>query len=283
MNALNHIYQLFSEHPFVSTDTRNIIPNSIFFALKGDHFNGNKFALDALNKGALWAICDEQFEKHDRIILVDDVLKTLQDVAKLHRESLSIPIIGITGTNGKTTTKELLFSVLSSTFNVQATKGNLNNHIGVPLTILSITSLHQIAIVEMGANHIDEIAELCEIAQPTHGIITNIGKAHLEGFGSIEGIIKTKKALYDFINRTQGILFVDSDSPLLLELSNGIKKYTYGTKNSNIQGEIVNITPHLSLLVNNTFTIESNLVGGYNLKNILAAISVGTFFKIAME
>lgn len=283
MNTMNQIYKLFLEHPFVSTDTRNIIPNSIFFALKGENFNGNKFAIDALNKGASWAICDEQNEKHDRIILVDDVLKTLQGVAKIHRESLSIPIIGITGTNGKTTTKELLFSVLSSNFNVQATKGNLNNHIGVPLTILSITALHQIAIVEMGANHIGEIAELCEIAQPTHGIITNIGKAHLEGFGSIEGVIKTKKALYDFINRTQGTLFVDSDSTLLLELSEGIKKQTYGTQNANIQGEIINITPHLSLLVNHSFAIESNLVGGYNLKNILAAVCVGTFFKIEMN
>ncbi len=282
MNTIENIYNLYKESFLVSTDTRNIIPNSIFFALKGDNFNGNKFAIDALNKGASWVICDEKISEHERIIIVDDVLKSLQDVAKMHRSSLSIPIIGITGTNGKTTTKELIFAVLSSKYKVQATKGNLNNHIGVPLSILSILPEHEIAIIEMGANHIGEIAELCEISQPTHGIVTNIGKAHLEGFGSIEGVIKTKKALYDYIIRTNGTLFVDNDSSLLSELSIGTKKITYGSSHGDICGEIIDNIPYISIKANNHL-FKTHIVGSYNLKNILAAISVGNYFNVPFE
>lgn len=280
MNTIENIYNLYKKNYLVSTDTRNIIPDSIFFALKGENFNGNKFAIEAINKGASWAICDENIFEHEKIILVEDVLKTLQDVAVMHRNSLSIPIIGITGTNGKTTTKELIYSVLSSKYNVQATKGNLNNHIGVPLTILSIMPFHEIAIVEMGANHIGEIAELCEISKPTHGIITNIGKAHLEGFGSIEGIIQTKKALYDYILKTKGNLFVDFDSNLLSELSIGSSKITYGTNGGDVQGEIINNIPYLTIKANNQL-FNTHIVGAYNLKNILAAISIGYYFNLS--
>lgn len=283
MKKSQEIYKLYTTtNNSVSTDTRNIIPGSIFFALKGENFDGNKFAIEAINKGASWAICDDKSIHHDKIIHVDDVLKTLQNIAVIHRKTLKIPIIGITGTNGKTTTKELIYTVLSSKYNVQATKGNLNNHIGVPLTVLSIKPEHEISIVEMGANHIGEIAELCEISQPTHGIITNIGKAHLEGFGSIDGIIKTKKALYDYIIKTNGILFVDNDSEILNNLSNYDNKKTYGLNSGDIQGKIINNLPFISVKINEII-FDTQIVGQYNLKNILAAISVGYFFKLSTD
>jgi len=199
MTTIEDIYNLFLQHPLISTDTRKILPGSLFFALKGEKFDANTFARQAIEAGAAYAIIDNPTCKlNGRYILVDDVLASLQDLAHYHRRQLNIPVIGLTGTNGKTTTKELINSVLSQHYKTQATQGNLNNHIGVPLTILTIDRSHQIAVIEMGANHQKEIELLCNIAQPTHGLITNVGKAHLEGFGGVEGVKKGKGELYDF-------------------------------------------------------------------------------------
>jgi UDP-N-acetylmuramoyl-tripeptide--D-alanyl-D-alanine ligase len=207
MNEIEFIYTLFQKHPKVITDSRKIEDGCLFFALKGDLFNGNKYAEEALQKGAAYAIIDEQeYKKDDKTVLVDDVLSTLQKLATFHRRRMLIPIIGITGSNGKTTTKELISVVLNSQYNCHFTKGNLNNHIGVPLTLLELTSEHEVAIIEMGANHVGEIDFLCKIAEPTHGIITNIGKAHLEGFGGIEGVKKGKSELYKFIQWQNGVV-----------------------------------------------------------------------------
>lgn len=219
------LYALFEKFPLVSTDTRAIVPGSLYFALRGEQFDGNAFAEDALAKGAAYAIIDnpsvqkDNFQKDGRFIVVEDVLQALQELARHHRQRLDIPVFGLTGSNGKTTTKELLRSVLSTGFEVLATKGNLNNHIGVPLTLLQIHSGVEIAIVEMGANHPGEIAFLCKLAAPTHGLITNVGKAHLEGFGSFEGVKKTKGELYDYLARHQGQLFIQGDNPVLREMA----------------------------------------------------------------
>src|SRR5690606_24400903 len=208
------LYQLYLDFPQVCTDTRQISKDCIFFALKGESFNGNSFAEQALEQGAKYVVVDdpEYYQEKDSYVLVDDVLSSLQDLARFHRQQLSIPFIGITGTNGKTTTKELVHAVLSQKFKTFATKGNLNNHIGVPLTILSLPKDLEIAIIEMGANHQEEIAFLCNIAQPTHGLITNVGKAHLEGFGSFEGVKKTKGELYDFLKAHHGLAFIQGDN-----------------------------------------------------------------------
>ncbi|MEI6277736.1 MAG: Mur ligase family protein, partial [Prolixibacteraceae bacterium] len=207
--SIEAIYRIFLEHPQITTDSRKIEEGSIFFALKGDNFNGNAFALPALEKGASFAIVDEpEFAGHERILLVDNVLQTLQDLARLHRQTLGIPILAITGTNGKTTTKELVTAVLSKKFNLISTKGNLNNHIGVPLTLLSLGQETQFAVVEMGANHPGEIDALCRIALPNFGLITNVGRAHLEGFGSFEGVIQTKTELYRFLEQNDGTIFI---------------------------------------------------------------------------
>jgi UDP-N-acetylmuramoyl-tripeptide--D-alanyl-D-alanine ligase len=284
MMTIQNLHNIYIEYPKISTDTRNIAKDSLFFALKGTNFNGNLFALDALKNGASYAICDEYIADDPRIIMVDNVLETLQKLANYHRLKLQIPIIGITGTNGKTTTKELLNAVLSSKYKVLATSGNYNNHIGVPLTLLSITSQHEIAIVEMGANHIGDIAELCQIAMPTHGIITNIGKAHLEGFGSIDGVIKAKRALYDFIIENHGKLIVDADNELLMNLSKNADKLLYGTNSGEIIGHISVNAPLISVsLKNYDTTIDTQLVGTYNLKNILAAVATGILFDIDIQ
>jgi UDP-N-acetylmuramoyl-tripeptide--D-alanyl-D-alanine ligase len=215
--AIEQLYQLYLQHPVIGTDTRKIAPGSLFFALKGDKFDANTFAAQALEAGAAYVIIDDAtYRVSDRYILVDDVLSMLQDLARYHRKQLQIPVIGLTGTNGKTTTKELINTVLSQQFNTLATQGNLNNHIGVPLTILSINNTHQIAVIEMGANHKREIALLSSIAQPTHGLITNVGKAHLEGFGGVEGVKIGKGELYDYLKDTEGTAFVNSDSPDLM-------------------------------------------------------------------
>ena len=196
------IYQLFIQHPVISTDTRKIVPGSLFFALRGEKFDANTFAEQAIAQGAAYAIIDNpEYQLNEKYILVDDGLAALQDLARYHRKQLTIPVVGLTGTNGKTTTKELINAVLSQKFKTLATQGNLNNHIGVPLTILSINSTHEMAVIEMGANHQKEIELLCSISQPSHGLITNIGKAHLEGFGGVEGIKKGKGELYDFLSR----------------------------------------------------------------------------------
>jgi UDP-N-acetylmuramoyl-tripeptide--D-alanyl-D-alanine ligase len=276
---IEEIHSLFLKHPLVSTDTRNIIPDSIFFALKGSNFNGNTFATEALEKGAAYSIVDEIIPtKNEKIIVVEDVLKCLQDLATFHRKYLNIPVIGITGSNGKTTTKELVQRVISKKFNVFATKGNLNNHIGVPLTLLALNKSHEIAIVEMGANHQGEIALLSSICLPNYAIITNIGKAHLEGFGGIEGVIKGKTELYKFIRKNDGLLFVNGDDELLMKVSGGLNKITYGEKETNfVVGKLVDSSRGLKFTYSsknsvsndkNNVEINSVLNGKYNFENI---------------
>src|SRR5688572_29292804 len=220
MTTIKELYDKFLQSGKVSTDTRQISAGSIFFALKGDKFNANTFALQALEKGALYSVVDEkEYADHERCILVDDVLETLQQLARYHRDQLTIPVIGLTGSNGKTTSKELLNAVLSKKFRTYATKGNLNNHIGVPLTILSIDTSVEIAVVEMGANHLSEISLLCSIANLTHGFITNIGKAHIGTFGGFENIIRGKSELYQHLLTTHGVVFINSQNSILANMS----------------------------------------------------------------
>ena len=284
---IEELYSIYLNCTHICTDSRKVENKSIFFSLQGDNFNGNTYAEIALNNGCSFAVIDDvNYYKDNRYILVDNTLKILQDLAKYHRSKLKIPIIGITGTNGKTTTKELLNAVLSKKYNTLATIGNLNNHIGVPQTILKTSKFTEIAIIEMGANHLGEIAELCEIAQPNFGIITNIGKAHLEGFGSIEGIIKTKSELYNWIRKKEGTLFVNGDNPILTTLSENIKRITYGnSSNNNYSANIVAANPYLEVELINKNTnkldkIKSKLVGSYNFENILAAIAIGNYFNV---
>lgn len=284
------LYNIYKARPSVSTDTRKIIQDSIFFALKGDKFNGNEFAEQALKSGASYAIIDEEkYKKSDQYILVDDVLTTLQALATHHRKQLHIPVIGITGTNGKTTTKELLYTVLSQYYKTYATQGNLNNHIGVPLSILSIDESYRIAVIEMGANHIGEIAHLAKICQPTHGLITNVGKAHLEGFGSFEGVKAAKGELYDYLKEHAGTLFLQGDNPDLLEMAKerNIKNIIrYGTSEKNdIIGRLLIANPYISIAWHESekaeeYQVETNLTGSYNLENFLAAITVGHYFDV---
>jgi UDP-N-acetylmuramoyl-tripeptide--D-alanyl-D-alanine ligase len=250
--------------------------------LRGENFNGNKYALKAIQDGCSYAIVDEkEYDIHQNTILVNNALKTLQDLATYHRNQLNIPLIGITGSNGKTTSKELINAILSSELSCYATKGNLNNHIGVPLSVLEINKKHKIAIIEMGANHQKEIEFLCNIAQPTFGVITNIGSAHLEGFGSLQCVIDTKKELYEFINYNKGHLFVNAGDELLLSLSKGISQITYGTS-GDIFGLITEITPLLSIKYNNEI-INSHLIGDFQFENILLAICIGNYFNISNE
>ncbi|MBL4625812.1 MAG: UDP-N-acetylmuramoyl-tripeptide--D-alanyl-D-alanine ligase, partial [Flavobacteriales bacterium] len=266
---IRDIYQLFKEHPLICTDTRNITKNSLFFALKGDNFNGNQFASEAVQNGAAYSIIDEpEHQKTAHHILVDNVLNTLQQLASFHSKQLNIPIIGITGTNGKTTTKELTQSVLSQKYLCYATKGNLNNHIGVPLSVLEINDHHEIAIIEMGANHIGEIADLCKISQPTTGLITNIGKAHLEGFGSFDGVKQAKSELYLFLQNHDSPVFINGDNDILGKLADGLFQITYGNSEKNqIIGQLEKSEEHLSLSWKKynyfgfTPVISTNLIG----------------------
>ncbi|MDB5132655.1 MAG: murF [Mucilaginibacter sp.] len=289
------LYKLFLQHPHISTDTRKIAAGSLFFALKGDKFDANTFAKQALEAGAAYVILDNPaYRLNKRYILVDDVLTALQGLARYHRRQLNIPVIGLTGTNGKTTTKELISSVLLQHFKTQATQGNLNNHIGVPLTILTIDSSHEIAVIEMGANHQKEIEFLCSIAQPTQGLITNVGKAHLEGFGGVEGVKKGKGELYDFLKKSErlerGVAFVNSNDTVLLEMeqARGLKNvvfYGAGDEQNLITGKIVENSPLLTLQWTNnqaskTSTVKTQLTGAYNLDNILAAICIGVYFGL---
>ncbi|MBM3404603.1 MAG: UDP-N-acetylmuramoyl-tripeptide--D-alanyl-D-alanine ligase [Bacteroidetes bacterium] len=283
--TIEHLHRLFLEHPIAVSDTRQMVAGSIFFALKGAQFNGNAFASQALKAGAAWVIVDEpQARLNDRCILVEDVLSTLQDLARFHRNQYQIPVIGITGTNGKTTTKELINSVLSSHFRTISTCGNLNNHIGVPLTLLKISSDTEVAIIEMGANHQGEIAFLCSLAQPACGIITNIGKAHLEGFGSYEGVIRAKSELYQFLENHHGTALVNHDDPLLIEKSSNVGRTTYGmTSSANCHGEIVSSDPFLSMRWkrgDQSLEIKTQIVGDYNAPNVLAAICAGMVFNV---
>ncbi len=276
--SIEELYAIYLQHPVITTDTRNIPTGSLFFALKGESFDGNSFAGEAIQKGASFAIIDNPaYAVNDRCIIVDNVLKTLQNLALHHRKNLQIPVIGVTGTNGKTTTKELTHAVLSSHYNCLATKGNLNNHIGVPLTLLSIGKEVEIAIVEMGANHPFEIMELCQIALPTHGIITNIGKAHLEGFGSYENIIKTKSELYESVKISNGTLFVNADNTLLMDLSKKTQRILYGLEE--FHAEILPTENCLNLRIGEK-TLNTQLIGNYNTENALAAICIGKYFKV---
>jgi UDP-N-acetylmuramoyl-tripeptide--D-alanyl-D-alanine ligase len=279
---IKEIYALFQQHSTICTDSRKITNGAMFISLRGENFNGNKYALKAIQDGCSYAIVDEkEYDIHQNTILVNNALKTLQDLATYHRNQLNIPLIGITGSNGKTTSKELINAILNSELSCYATKGNLNNHIGVPLSVLEINKKHKIAIIEMGANHQKEIEFLCNIAQPTFGVITNIGSAHLEGFGSIQGVIDTKKELYEFINYNKGHLFVNAGDELLLSLSKGISQITYGTS-GDIFGLITEITPLLSIKYNNEI-INSHLIGDFQFDNILLAICIGNYFNISNE
>lgn len=292
---IEQLYQHFLKHPLVCTDTRDIQANSIFFALKGANFDGNKFAEQALNSGSAIAVIDDpEYKKDERFFLVKDVLTALQDLANYHRKQLSIPVIGITGSNGKTTSKELVNSVLSKKYKVLATKGNLNNHIGVPLTLLSITQEHEMAIIEMGANHQGEIAQLCAIAEPDFGIITNIGKAHLEGFGGIEGVKKGKSEIYRYLQDKKGKVFVHGDDETLAELAFNNDKITYGTKKLyDIIGAVVNTgtefisfqwaTRYTASSLKSAPVVTTQLVGIYNYHNLLCAACVGNYFKVEDE
>jgi len=279
------LYQLFRQYPIVTTDSRNIPANSIFFALKGENFNGNKYAGDALAKGAAFAVIDEpEFAVDDRTILVDDVLTSIQKLARFHRDELKIPILAITGTNGKTTTKELIAAVLSEKFKINFTQGNLNNHIGVPLTILSMTPETELGIIEMGANHIGEIKLLCDIANPDFGLVTNMGKAHLEGFGSFEGVIQTKSEMYGFIRQKGGKCFINADNPLLIKQAINLEQITYGKSDGCfLTGELA--TTGYSLVVKALFPkgwlyLKSKLIGDYNFENLLAAACIGKYFEV---
>ncbi len=283
---ISKLYKIYKQFPEVSTDTRNAPVNSIFFALKGANFNGNEYAEKAIDGGCSYAIVDEaKYATRPNIILVDNALETLQELAKYHRRQLKTPIIGITGTNGKTTTKELITAVLSQEYNVISTLGNLNNHIGVPLTILRIRKEHEIAVVEMGASHIGEIKLLAEIAQPNYGLITNIGHAHIEGFGSYENVIKAKGELYDFIrNSKDGKLFIDYDNSLLREMTEGITSIYYGfEENLFVSGKVIAIRPYLEFewkFGGKRHKVKTKLIGEYNLLNALAAITVGKYMGI---
>lgn len=262
----------------ISTDTRNIIKDSIFWALKGSNFNGNLFAKEALEKGAKLAVVDEIFEADDRLILVDDVLKCLQNLSTYHRKFLKIPIIGIGGSNGKTSTKELLFSVFSKHTNCFCTQGNFNNHIGVPLTLLSLKKEHQLAIIELGANKIGDIEELCQISLPNFGVITNIGKEHLEGFGDIEGVAQAECELFDFLIKNNGHCFVNENDFWLQNMGKRIQnKTTFSIQNSGF--EHVVLVPNISFEYKN-LKFKSHLPGEHNLQNILATISIAEYFKI---
>ncbi|HZV45121.1 MAG TPA: UDP-N-acetylmuramoyl-tripeptide--D-alanyl-D-alanine ligase [Saprospiraceae bacterium] len=283
------LYPVFLKHPWISTDTRQIKEGSLFFALRGDHFDGNAFAIEALALGAAYAIVSDQSLKGSRFIYVPDTLLALQQLAREHRQHCSIPVIAITGSNGKTTTKELLHAVLSRKFKTYATQGNLNNHIGVPLTLLQVQFQTEILICEMGANHAGEIAALCSIADPTHGLITNIGKAHLEGFGSLEGVKKAKGELFDYLAAHQGFAFVNADDSSLVAISESLhQKTSYGLKDESSPEIHFQYTPdHLGGFVlkdrHSDYTIHSSLFGFYNASNILAAYCVGKYFGVEEE
>lgn len=289
-NKMKELFDLFYKTSGVCTDTRKIEKDCLFICLKGANFNGNSFAEQALKDGAKFVIVDEQeFQTNENIFLVEDALLYLQKLANHHRMKFTIPVIGITGSNGKTSSKELINAVLSSQYSVLATIGNLNNHIGVPLTLLRLTHEHEIAIIEMGANKFKDIEELCNIAEPTHGIITNIGKAHLEGFLNFEGVLKTKKELYDSVSKNKGtIVFNNDDEVLKFNLPKGINTISYGTSSDSfIKGELVNLSPFVELTWSTTNyqsdVISMKMIGKYNFYNYLAAISFGSCFHVPFE
>lgn len=284
---LEALYDIYKHHSFICTDTRSIQKDCIFFALPGANFDGNQFAYEALEKGAAYAVVSDSSLKNPNLILVEDTLDTLQSLASYHRRQFNIPLIAITGSNGKTTTKELITTVLSLKYKTHATVGNLNNHIGVPVTLLRMPPETEIAVIEMGANHIGEIHDLCEIALPTHGLITNIGKAHLEGFGSMEGVRKAKGELYDFLKTHNGYAFVNADDPALLEMGKYIiQKTSYGFNKSEAPAVLFNYSnapENDGFIVGdelNDIIIHSKMLGRYNASNILAAYTVGMHFHV---
>lgn len=285
--TIEELYSIFKEYRTITTDSRKCVRDSIFFALKGDNFDGNKFASQALAEGCAYAVVDEpEYAVNERIILVDNVLQTLQNLARLHRRVLNVPVIAITGTNGKTTTKELTTVCLSQKYNVLATEGNLNNHIGVPLTLLKLTKAHEIAVIEMGANHPGEIRTLVNIAEPNFGIITNVGKAHLQGFGSFEGVINTKCELYDYIRQRGGHIFLHHENIFLQPRSEGIDKSEYGeTPGLFISGKVTGCSPYLSFVFSrqngSAVSVDTHLIGSYNLLNALAASAIAAYFDVS--
>ena len=307
--SISSLYEIFLKHPVITTDSRDCPADSIFFALKGETFDGNAYALKALELGCAYAVVDEtEYATDPRCILVDDVLTTLQLLANYHRKALGTPVIGVTGTNGKTTTKELIAAVLSEKYNVLYTQGNFNNHIGVPKTLLRLTKEHDIAVIEMGANHPGEIKTLVDIVEPDFGIITNVGKAHLEGFGSFEGVIRTKGELYDFLRSAKKHtvslacgqskecpkVFIHADNEHLLGISHDLDLVKYGTTASSdlaVFGEITECAPFLSFSWKNqnagpeaTFhNVNTHLIGSYNIYNMLAAATIGLHFGVSEE
>ena len=291
-----NLYKIFLQHPQISTDTRTIFPGSIFFALKGENFNGNLFAKDALSKGAAFAVVDEkEFADGEKIFLVENVLVALQDLSRYHRQQLrngKLNVFALTGSNGKTTTKELLARVLAKKFNTLFTKGNLNNHIGVPLTLLQLTKEHEMAVIEMGANHQKEIELLCTIAEPDYGLITNVGLAHLEGFGGPEGVLKGKTELFDDLKKRNGIAFVLTDDSRIVERAAGLKQTTYGTNGKGeVNGKLIAADPFVrfeweaAIPGDSSWSIEmhevkTQMAGAYNLPNLIAACAAGFHFGI---
>ncbi|MCF8380937.1 MAG: UDP-N-acetylmuramoyl-tripeptide--D-alanyl-D-alanine ligase [Bacteroidales bacterium] len=281
------IYSHFLSSKGITTDTRNAGPGQIYLALKGDHFDGNQFARNAIDKGCTFAIVDDKdVVLSEKYILVENTLNCLQELASVHRRTLNIPVIAITGSNGKTTTKELIASVLQKKYKTHYTTGNLNNHIGVPMTLLRMRD-SELAVIEMGANHLGEIAELCEIADPNYGIITNIGKAHLEGFGSFEGVIAAKSELYQYIAKKKGTIFINGENPILVELSNKLNLQTisyFSGNNLQCDGFVGESNSIMKISINfikgGNWTTDTSLTGKYNLENILAAAAIGKYFGV---
>ena len=295
---IKELYKLYQQHPCITTDSRNCPEGSIFLALKGTSFNGNQFALQALQQGCAYAIVDEkEYQTDERILLVDDCLQTYKDLAREHRRQFDIPIVGITGTNGKTTTKELIRAVLSECYNVMATEGNFNNDVGVPKTLFRLNEEHDIAVVEMGASHPGDIKTLVETAEPTCGLITNVGRAHLQGFGSFEGVCKTKGELYDFFREHECPVFVNRDNEHLMKMTDGLADIYYYGQSDNadilIHGEVVSCAPFLKFrwreqdadanYQSEWMEVQTHLIGAYNLDNMLAAITVGYVNNVPFE
>lgn len=295
---LSELYKLYQQHPLITTDSRDCPEGSIFFALKGESFDGNRFAKAALEKGCAYAVIDEREFAEDgngRLILVDNVLTTFKELAREHRRRFDIPVIGITGTNGKTTTKELIAAVLGEKYNVMYTRGNFNNDVGVPKTLFSLRPEHEIAVVEMGASHPGDIKALVDYVEPTCGLITNVGRAHLQGFGSFEGVKRTKGELYDFLESHNGLLFLNESNPDLMEMAaqrNFGRIISYGRgKGGNVEGEVIDCSPflnfrwrqhlHADQMPANAYEVETHLIGAYNLDNMLAAIAVGLHFRVS--
>lgn len=295
MTSTEELYKIFLRHPNVITDSRKIEAGCLFFALKGERFNGNSFAADAIEKGAAFAIIDEpEFAIGEQFILVENVLEALQGMANFHRKQFQIPVIGITGSNGKTTTKELIYEVLSSHYPTHYTMGNFNNHIGLPLTLLKMQKGTEVAVIEMGANHVGEIEFLCKIAEPTHGLITNIGKAHLEGFGGIEGVKKGKSELYRFLEKNDGTAFVNLEELFLEELAKGLEHRIFYKKSDKpnpiaapAETKLLTTHPFVRVAFLNEFAeileVQSQLSGNYNFNNIMTAITVGRYFKVPSQ